>query len=130
MTVPLRDTTGASDEFEIISVYTRAQAIADGVLVDISTLAKEAGFRVPVAVTTAVWETLNPGEDDLASGQSLEGRLWDMLMMLRTSDGGEILFDVLLARHEKRERVELRAGIGPGDSNNQPVITIMRPGED
>ncbi len=34
----------------VISVYTRAQAIEDGVLVDVSETAREAGFRIPVAV--------------------------------------------------------------------------------
>ena len=34
---------------EIIYAYTRAQAIEDGVLADVSEVAKEAGFRYPVA---------------------------------------------------------------------------------
>lgn len=40
---------------EAISTYTRAQAIEDGVLVDVSEIAKEAGFKFPVAVTRAAW---------------------------------------------------------------------------
>lgn len=43
------------DDAPVIHAYTRAQAIADGVLVDISETAKEAGFRYPVACTSAVW---------------------------------------------------------------------------
>ena len=35
----------------VIYTYTRAQAIEDGVLVDVSTLAAEAGIRYPTAVT-------------------------------------------------------------------------------
>ena len=31
---------------EVIHVYTRAQALADGVLVDVSPLAREAGFKL------------------------------------------------------------------------------------
>ncbi|MHB1685468.1 MAG: DUF6573 family protein [Bacilli bacterium] len=34
----------------IISQYTRAQTIEDGVLIDVSKMAKEAGFTIPVAV--------------------------------------------------------------------------------
>ncbi len=30
---------------EVISTYTRAQAIQDGVLVDVSAMAREAGFK-------------------------------------------------------------------------------------
>ncbi len=41
--------------FEIISVHTRADAIADGVLRDVSDTAKERGFRIPFAVTDTIW---------------------------------------------------------------------------
>jgi len=46
------------EEFEIISLDTRADAIADGFLVDVSDMAKEAGFKWPVAVTRAVWDDI------------------------------------------------------------------------
>ena len=36
---------------EVISTYTRAQAIEDGVLVDAGPMAKEAGFNWPVVLT-------------------------------------------------------------------------------
>ncbi|MCF5089180.1 hypothetical protein GIW57_03195 [Stenotrophomonas sp. PA-6-5C] len=35
---------------DLIHSYTRAQAIEDGVLVDVSDVAKEAGFKLPVAI--------------------------------------------------------------------------------
>jgi hypothetical protein len=41
---------------EIISRYSRADAIRDGVLIDVSAVAREAGIRYPVALTCAVWE--------------------------------------------------------------------------
>src|SRR6185437_8267129 len=41
---------------EVIYSYTRAQAIADGVLVDVSETAKEAGFKYPVALTRMVFD--------------------------------------------------------------------------
>jgi hypothetical protein len=41
------------DENEIIYSYTRKQAIADGVLIDVTELAKEAGFKCPVAFTSS-----------------------------------------------------------------------------
>jgi hypothetical protein len=44
------------DESHLIHRYARAQAIADGVLVDVSAPAKGAGSRFPVALTRAVWE--------------------------------------------------------------------------
>ena len=41
---------------ETISTYTREQAIEDGMLIDISDTAeaKEAGFKVPIALTVGV----------------------------------------------------------------------------
>jgi len=38
----------------VIDAYSRAQAIEDGVLVDVSATAREAGLRYPVALTRAV----------------------------------------------------------------------------
>ena len=43
---------------DVISTYTRAQAIEDGVLIDAGNIAQEAGFQWPVAVTSAVWGRL------------------------------------------------------------------------
>ena len=40
----------------VIFAYTRAQAIEDGVLVDVSDTAREAGFKIPVAVSRSVWD--------------------------------------------------------------------------
>jgi len=40
---------------DVVFRYTRAQAIEDGVLVDVTPTARECGFRLPVAVTQGVW---------------------------------------------------------------------------
>jgi hypothetical protein len=40
---------------EPIHPYTRAQAIDDGYLIDVSETAREAGFRLPVAITRSTW---------------------------------------------------------------------------
>lgn len=50
---------GPWDGFRVIYVYTRAQAIEDGVLIDISDWAEEYGFTYPVAVTSYVWSLIN-----------------------------------------------------------------------
>src|SRR5512135_1118822 len=121
----------------VIFSYTRAQAIADGVLVDVSKLAKEAGFRFPVAVTAGVWAAcvaVPPGVD----GQDETGRLWDVLNVLRFAiarqrkDGERVDFAVHV-RNDNREgdppQVKLYALCGPGD-DAEPVITVMLPHED
>ena len=123
-----------------ISVYTRAQAIEDGVLAEVpAELAREAGFKFPVALTAGAWErcvTVPPGVE----GQDETGRLWDVLWMLRNgirrSAGGERVDFSLYVRSRQshaelceRDRVELYALCGPGDAG-EPVITVMLPGED
>lgn len=132
-----------------ISTYTRAQAIEDGVLVDLMQAetvgaVREAGFRVPVAMTAAAFsQTVMPIDGSpLPEGQDLQGRLWDVLWMLklaiRRSDNpllrpgpaSEVRFSLLVNRRLRRhDRVELKALYGPGD-NREPVITIMLPDED
>lgn len=125
---------------EPISVYTRAQAIADGELVDISDAAptKESGMRYPVAVTRSVWGWIKP--DRMPAWQDWAGRLWDVLMMqrfaIRASKPGEtrLTFSVLFVggpglRGMQRRRVELVSVCGP-DDNGEPCITIMQPGEE
>jgi hypothetical protein len=124
------------EDDEIIDVYTRAQAIADGVLVDVSATAKEAGIRYPVALTRAVWEkcvVVPPG----VLCQDEAGRLWDVLWLLacaaRRSEGGpEVRFSIHV-RNDNREEtpplVRLKARCEPGD-NLEPVITMMLPDED
>jgi hypothetical protein len=127
-------------DVEVISSYTRAQAIADGVLVDVSTTAKEAGFRYPVAITATAFNSYVVPDGLAASyGNSVEGRLWDTLSMLRYAiakeSGPSILFSVLFSMGKQTGRgcyqkeVQLKAICGPGDTMD-PVITIMLPEED
>ena len=119
---------------EAIYVYTRAMAIADGVLVDISTMAKEAGFKVPVAVTEALYKGwIEPDEYSKRQGQSSSGRLWDVLMHLHFASKGAtsdtIFVNVVFAGKEGSKTVKIKAVIGPGDTPD-PVLTIMLPYED
>ena len=88
-------------EPEVIFAYTRAQALADGVLVDASDLAREAGFVFPVALTETLYHGyIVPALDLVAEGQSIQGRLWDLLFVLRFAiakarNTDTILFKVL-----------------------------------
>jgi len=123
------------NEFHVIHTYTRKQAIDDGVLIDVSETAKEAGINFPVAVTSAVWSMyVVPSEKLMGCGQSISGRLWDLLWMfrmhaLKTSSSLLFYTCIFLDHNEKREEVKFKALCGPGD-NLEPVITIMLPEED
>src|SRR5579871_6822931 len=81
MTKPKRP--GPFDDAEVIHTYSREDAIRDGVLVDVSPIAEEAGFKLPVAHTAALWARLEPSDRDQQLGQSIQGRLWDVLFVLR-----------------------------------------------
>lgn len=130
---PMRtpDSPGPWDDAEAIASYTRAEAIEDGALIDVSEMAEEAGFRVPVAVTSSVAALLTPSKSDAERGQSFRGRLWDTLMLLRASarEGDTLVFDVLIATGSEVAPAKLMAVISPGDAA-EPVITIMLPDED
>jgi hypothetical protein len=120
----------------VIFSYTRAQALADGVLIDVTETAREAGFRIPVAVTRAVWDQYVAVPEGVTC-QDEAGRLWDVLFMLRfairTGDGGSETRYRLHVRNDNREGdpplVELKAVCGP-DDDGSPCITVMTPSED
>lgn len=125
----------------VIFAYTREQALADGVLVDVSEMAREAGFVVPVAITAAVHADINAIPPS-KSFQSYEGRLWDVLWMgflaargaARRSarEGGgcprELVY-TLIMHVGRKSNYSLKIHSGPGDKGEH-VITIMQPHED
>ena len=128
---------GFWDDAEVIYAYTRAQAIEDGELVDVSEMAREAGIKFPVALTRAVWGNYVEVPEGVVA-QDESGRLWDILWMLRCQirrSQGDTLHFQLYVRNHNRERltrqdlVTLKAVCGPGDTP-EPVITIMLTDED
>lgn len=121
---------------EVIFSYSRAQALADGVLIDVTQQAQEYGFRYPVAVTSTVWEDCIRWNNDIGTTyQDGAGRLADMLWMAaraaKSSKGTLAVFDIQRIAHgqSKPSTVTLKSICGPGDSA-EPVITIMFPEED
>lgn len=124
-----------------IYVYSRMQALEDGVLIDVTEMAKEAGFKIPVAVTYTVWDGYidwTTEDSRKQTHQDQKGRLWDILWMLhlacrRNSDVEYLNYRLYViprdGRSKKPRQIELKAVIGGGD-NGEPVITIMLPNED
>ena len=121
----------------VICTYTRAQALEDGGLIDVSETAREAGFKVPVALTAAAWgDCVAWDEKDAKTCQDEAGRLWDVLNMaamaaLCNRQASRVPFSVLRVPRwgARPEPAHLVLHIGPGDEG-EPVITIMQPGED
>lgn len=121
---------------EYVSVYTRRQAIRDGVLIDVTETAKLFGFKHPVAFSDGAYVDLvieycrgtNTLEADRLNAVLLAIR--DTIarkakhpsdriyFRLATCDGEGTHYDAALIAH-----------CGPGDDPD-PVITIMRPEDD
>jgi hypothetical protein len=127
---------------KVISTYTRAQAIEDGVLIDPGSMAKEAGFKWPVALTADAWaDCVAWTEDDSQQQvhQDQSGRLWDVVYMashaIRTSkdSGDRLLFQLYRVPRDGHSTeavlVTLKLIVGPGDSG-EPVVSILLPNED
>jgi len=142
------------EEPQLIYSYTRAQAIEDGVLVDVTNATDASGqrlspFRYPVAMTRAVWETtIGAGgvwEDEadgeavlkLPGGQDVAGRMHDVFWMLRCALArpharpDEVNFSVLVDVNGdgRKTKVDLWSKCGPDDTA-EAVLTIMLTTED
>lgn len=120
----------ASDD--IVHAYTRRQAHADGVLVDVTRQASPAemhgGFLVPVAVTAALWAAIEAIPPSLAGIADPRGRLHDVLWMAglavrRASPGFAVALPIAGARKRTQR---LRVDVGP-DDDGAPCVTIGFP---
>jgi hypothetical protein len=129
---------GLFDDAEVISSYSRAQGMEDGVLVDVSTTAREAGIKFPAALTRGAWA--EAVEWTRTAGlQDESGRLWDVFTMfkdaIRRTNGqtDRVAFTVMRVPNRGKglspQKLQLIGVIGPGDTP-EPVITIMLPNED
>lgn len=131
-----------ADFGKVIFRYTRQQALEDGVLIDASAMAREAGFTLPVALTAAAWADAvawNEADNERQAYQDQSGRLWDVLFMaahaIRSDSKGvqPLLFSLHRIPRDgcshRSRRLALQLILGPGD-DGEAVITILLPGED
>lgn len=130
-------------DMPLIDSYTRADALADGQLFDVTEMAKQTGIVHPSAITLELRAKLNPCEALKDLGQSYEARLWDTLSLFvfACKDiipcrkqpeglGNALLYQVgLLQPNGQSEHATIKAVIGPGD-DMEPVVTFMLPHED
>ncbi len=122
---------------DVVYSYTRAQAVADGVQVEVTKTAQEAGIKYPVFLTRTVFDAYVAVPPNV-SGQDESGRLWDVVWMtrfaiLRAKPGVDRIPVALYVRNDNRaaKLVKLIASCGPLDIDDPaPAITIMMPDED
>jgi hypothetical protein len=119
----------------LIYAYTRAQALADGVLHDVTMVARDAGFVYSVALTAALWHDIQNVPARISGITSVEGRLWDVLAMaylairLAPTNGDRLAYVLHMPVGESgRRQYDVVLHCGPGDAG-EPVITLMRPDE-
>ena len=126
---------------EVISTYSRARALEDGVLVDAGPMAKEAGFKWPVAITAAWSDCVGWSAADGVRQvhQDQSGRLWDVFFMAQhamrvsRSGGDRLSFQLYRVPRDGKSTeaaiTTLKLIVGPGDQG-MPVITILLPDQD
>lgn len=124
---------------DVISAYSREEAIADGQLIDVTNTAKKMGLRFPVALTNNAWSQCVEWSDEKAGATGMGGhwasRLGPLLTeairaILLNKDGDMVTFTIScipgIGPDTQEHTYELWMTVGPGD-NAEPVITIMLP---
>ena len=106
------------DDFELIYSYSRKQALADQVLIDVSDVAKRSDFLLPTVVSSNLLAVIDAENqlpvlfavfhDKIKFKQGLE----DILETQTISKTGRVITVIL--------------HIGPGD-DGKPVLTMMLP---
>ena len=119
----------SENPFEVIFTYSRKQAIADGVLVDLSRIdVVRQHWKAPMACTSTVWNIIERALQ--TEGQDLNGILHDLSTMaklaIRKAGSVEQVFFTVIIVGTKHS---LKLHIGPGD-RAEPVLTLMLPEED
>lgn len=139
------------ESIEVLSVYTRSQAIEDGVLVDCEQEPMgEVRCQVmkwPLAMTTTAFNRYVWSIDEqttLPPGQSLAGRFWDVAWMFHAAARGMVpathispqvlLFDFYCIVADpalwSNERVDATAKSGPKGMRLVRLKAVSGPGDD
>ena len=111
--------------------YTRAQAIKDGILINLSGDFPECHKNYkwyPVACTTGVWGLMSQGVNNPLCKDDFGGIVMDLLNVSTRAtkwiDSKEHLFQFTMTGNGEDRLHTLRAILSPGDCC-EPVITIM-----
>jgi hypothetical protein len=117
------------EETDLIFSYSRADAIRDGVLIDVSARAKLLGYCIPVALTAALHEAITAdARDQVETDARLEALLISLHDSIARNPGaGDRLNFVIEAA--SLPPLSAWALCGPGDTS-APVLTVMLPHED
>ena len=106
---------------DLIHSYTRADALRDGELVDLSAVAKDAGFRYPFAMTNAAYvscvEWTDADSERKGTVQDQPGRAWDVAWMA---------YCAIKRRREGGDRLRFSLYVVPREGEGRaPVLTEL-----
>jgi len=108
---------------DLIHKYTRAQAIQDGELINVTDAAKLCGFAFPVAVTRALWNgSIDVPGNPVATDERLIGLLLFLHRTIAVSEGETDRI------HFESHGAKVVAVCGPGDQG-EAVMTIGLPAD-
>ncbi len=122
----------------VVSTYTREQAIEDGVLVDatIGDFAEVSRqhFRYPIAMTAEVFGLIERAVNHPRWLNDFKGVWHDILHMSKLGivsriDPTQHLFRVIITGTGRKRNHTLKIVCHPGDQG-EPVMTVMMPHED
>jgi hypothetical protein len=122
--------------FQIVHTYTRAQAISDGVLIDLtSSFPNETRmYRWNVCCTDSVWSLIERAAE--SDSTEVAVYVWDVCYMshmaiaaLRDSGHPELYFKVCLPLGTPKKKLKMVSGPISFDDPT-PCLTIMLPTED
>ena len=114
---------------DLISTYSRAQALADGVLVDVSAAARLIGFLYPVAVTAGLYAEITAGTETEAEAQKrVEQVPLALYQAIVNSPAGQDRLEFTV-EFTPSHPLPLWSLCGPGDTP-APVLTVMLTHED
>lgn len=120
-----------------IHVYTRAQAIEDGVLCDLmqdemASVCRQ-HYKFPIACTSSVFEIMRKAVENKRHCNDYAGILHDMLTMSkvyrRVIDDSTLIFRVIIKGAGRASNYDFKMVCGPDDTG-AACITIMQTNED
>jgi hypothetical protein len=126
---------------DVISSYTREQALADGVLLtamegELEEVTRQ-HFTVPVAMTASVFGIIKRAVENPRCTNDYRGVWHDVCWMLtqaiarlpRRNSQPELLFSVIITGAARGQQWTFKAVIAP-DDQGEPCLTLMLPDED
>lgn len=116
------------NDSNIVSVYTRQQAIEDGIFVDVTLTARSWGFRIPVAITTNLFNTHIKADTEDKTSTRLNAFLGVLRMKITESKQDDNMLCTKIAFYNSDEMVDVWAVVeGQSPDDPSPAMNVMLP---